>query len=212
MSNFQSMIIGGWEGLYHLYGSVDAVHRTSIAGFSQESITSGGSAIRRASNIFAGGYQAIESSTIYSGGIDETDIICNNNDICNIYCLMSDSCDELGSFTCDDENCTMNIFNQLPTQILTSYPTIIPSYTPTSMPTSTPTNIPTNIPISTAIPTSQPSTVPTTNISTYPQVLVQSQVPCQQKINCNNCIVDVNIYKFELREDTSNSMYYSCCN
>ena len=55
MSNFQSMIIGGWEGLY---GSVDVVNGTSIAGFSQESITSDGSTIRRASNIFAGGYQA----------------------------------------------------------------------------------------------------------------------------------------------------------
>ena len=122
ISNFKSMIITG-----NMAGSdVNITNGRYIASFGSESI--GLSSINGVSNIYAGGYQTIYDSIIYSGDIGElniyflgyqsgygTTIVCNNYDICNIYCLTDDSCDGLGLIHCDSNyDCTINVYNGLP--------------------------------------------------------------------------------------------------
>ena len=136
--NFKSMMLSAYEGVA---GGI-ATNGILIACFAFQSFSSysGGSIITGVSNIYAGGYRAIYDSVIYSGGIGEmniyflgfqsvyqTDIICNKDDICNVYCFTDDACDNIGDIdiACDDNlNCTINILYGLSP---TSFPTIMPS-------------------------------------------------------------------------------------
>ena len=172
LSNFKSMIISGYQAMK----DSTIKNGTNIACFGYESAKK--TNITGVSNIYAGGYHASQSQMqIFSGGIgemnvyflgyessDDIDIICNNNDVCTIYCLTDDACNykkyRSENWNCDDnENCTILV---LPTDN-TPMPTSIPTKNPT-LPTSLPTDNPSNQPTS---PSTPPSSVPTASTSKF---------------------------------------------
>ena len=171
--NFNSIIASGESS----GSSVTAVNGSFIACLAH--ISCGSVTFTSVKNIYSGGYESINSGNINSGGIGEmnvfflgyksgsnTNIICNNNDTCRIYCVISQSCDELGSISCDSNNlCQIIIVNT--TNNPTTSPTTIPSLTPTAMPT---TNRPTTLP--TIYPSLNPTHIPFGDDSTMIEVVV----------------------------------------
>ena len=147
ISNFGSLLISGGSGIVNKPGTINGTNITSLSYSDVYKST-----IERVSNIYAPGYYAPYQSDIYSGGIGEmnvyflgyqsgckTSIICNGKDICNVYCLTDDACDEIGSFSCDaDWDCTLNRIDGLTVStISTTRPT---TTTISSTRTSTSTN------------------------------------------------------------------------
>ena len=124
ISNFGSMMIGTSRGVANDGSVFNGVNLVILGYFGVYEST-----ITGVSNIYAAGSGALYSTTINSGGIGEMNIYflgyesgsgaritCNGDDVCNIYCLTDDACDEISVLGCDaDVACTINLVDGIAT-------------------------------------------------------------------------------------------------